>query len=270
VDICKSFDIPVGDILELSKNYKLDNVGEFKNSVKKLVKPIKYIELPKCFTPLADIQDGGDKTADAARAFLSDYQIKPDAHPFYVVKTSEKPSSAHETGIIASFQKRLIIPYYKNGKVVYYTARGLFNQSKKYISGSGLSKRNVIYGFDTLFKNSDSPLFVTEGFFDALHLNGVAVDGNDITSQQIDILNSSKREKVLVPDFNGDSNTLADMAIELGWGVSIPEYNTKCKDVVESIQRNGKLVTVYDIVNNIHYGSKAEILLNIANNFSHK
>lgn len=266
-DICKSFNIPVNEILELSKNYKLDNVGKFKDDVKKLVKPIKYIDLPKCFTKLSDIGMGEDKTADEARVFLRDYHIKPEAYPFYVVKTSVKPSSVADTRTIASFQKRLIIPFFKNNKIIYYTARALFNQTKKYITGSGFSKRNIIYGFDNLFQNSDAPLFVTEGFFDAFHLNGVGCEGNDITEQQIDILKSSKRDKIIVPDFNGDSNKLAEIAIAEGWGVSIPSYHDECKDVVESIQQNGKLSTVYDIMTNIHYGETANIHLRIANNF---
>lgn len=80
---------------------------------------------------------------------------------------------------------------------------------------------------------------------------GVSVLGNEVSSQQLDLLQKSKRRKVLVPDFGGDSNKLIEQFVENGWEISVPEFSKSCKDVSESVIKYGKLFTAYDISQNI-------------------
>lgn len=258
-DVLNSFNIPMSDVKKLISEYKLKNNFEVKKT-KKVVQKIKTLDVPDYFYPL-DTASKKNTIAKSAREFLKERKIDYRDYPFYLSSGKTKMSVRHEA-ISKSLMNRLIIPFFKNGKMVYYQARALSNQKKKYINAD--TKRSaIIYGFDKIYSDIDNYLFVTEGFFDAYHLNGVSVQENKLSSPQIELLSQSPRTKVIVPDFNGDSYTLAEQAIELGWGVAFPNFSKKYKDTTEAIQAIGKLATLQDIVNCVYFGYEAEANLMI-------
>ena len=112
-----------------------------------------------------------------------------------------------------------------------------------------------------IFRDTEDPLFVVEGYFDAKSIDGVATFGNKLTPGQIDLLKMSKRQKVLIPDTKGNIDCgIADQFLNFGWSISLPELSG-CKDVNEAIIRFGKLYTIKQISDNIRSGELAEMLL---------
>jgi len=95
-------------------------------------------------------------------------------------------------------------------------------------------------------------------------LNGVAVLTNKITNTQIELLNRTERQKVVVPDRRNDSNMLAKKALELGWGLSLPDIKPY-KDISEAIEYYGILYVVDSVMKNIKYGKFANLSLGMYN-----
>lgn len=254
--ILEAFDVDKKDYLPLL----------FKDKKKEYVKPkskldIKIINLPELFVPLKEAPP--DKL-DLARKILHDHSISADDYPFYFSKPPlhNQLENFEEEIYYRSIANRLIIPAYSRGDVIYYEARILIekNDSPKYISSKGASKSDVCYFMDRIYEKTNAPLYITEGFFDAWHVGGIATMRNGMSNNMIDLLNSIDRPKVVVPDRGGDSNKLAEIAIENGWGLSILKYGN-CKDVSENVKTYGKLLTAKNIYESIVYGNKAKLML---------
>jgi len=200
------------------------------------------IELPKHFYPL--VEDDTDKWSIIARDYLEhDRGIDPDKHRFFL-------STGKADTKYTKWKGRVIIPIYKDDKLVHYQGRSLIKMKLKYLSPT-TPKDKIIYGYDKLFKNPDLPLYVVEGYFDAVSIDGVAMFGNQLTKEQIKWLNRSQRPKVVIPDRLGDGHLLANQAVKLGWSVGFPDIGS-CKDMNEAVNRFGKLYVMKSIANNTH------------------
>jgi len=198
----------------------------------------KEIELPKHFYPLGNEEDT-NKWTQIARFYLEERGISPDSGPFYL-STGQGDKQA------AKWKGRIIIPIYKDEKLIFYQGRALVDMQKKYMSPP-TPKDKVLYGFDKLFKNADLPLYVVEGWFDAYAIDGVAVFGNQLSDEQVKWLNRSRRPKVIIPDRFGDGHILANQALKMGWQVSTPDVGN-CKDMNAAVQRYGKLYVMKSII----------------------
>lgn len=219
----------------------------------------KEIELPTEFY-LLDSADEDDAWAIIARDYLNTQRmIDPSSYPFMLSARSDKPETKKWRG-------RLIYPIYKQGKLVFYQGRDLTNkQAKKYESPAACDKSKVLYDFDQLFRQTNAPLYVVEGWFDAHLLSGIAVFGNTITDVQVAWLNKSQREKIYIPDRFGNGKKVAERALDLGWKVSIPyenSWDSSIKDVTDIIKCYGKLYTMKQIVDNTTDGLDARVRLN--------
>lgn len=257
-DVLDSFGIPSAEynalLLKKASTSKKPEKKKFSH---------KILEIPDYFMLLKDL-DAAE--AKPFKLFLkSEYGLSPNHYTFYcgTGKTIYKdPTIVAEA---KRYQGRLMIPYFKNGKLIYFQARDITNKSKlKYISPD-IPKNNILFNFDQLFRNTDEPLYVVEGAMDAIHLNGVATLGNELSTAQKEFLTSCRRRKILVPDFKGDSNKLAEDFIDNGWDVSIPNYRSKYKDVCEAIVNYGKLYVAHDIVSNIKSSFEAKMMLSFMN-----
>jgi DNA primase len=178
-----------------------------------------------------------------------------DDYPFYLCKKSTNP-------VISRWYGRLIIPLFKQGKLIFYQGRDLSGQRQaKYLSVEN-ARDNVLYGYDNIYQKTDTPLYIVEGFFDAYVLNGVAVLGSKMTQNQIRWINQTHREKVIIPDRYGDGVLLAEQALELGWNVSTPDWGA-CKDVNDAVMKYGLLYTLHSIKENTCSGFKAHAQISI-------
>lgn len=142
------------------------------------------------------------------------------------------------------FNNRLIIPFYKDGVCVGYTARAINDAKPKY-----LSEQQPGYVFNLDRQHNDrSFVIVCEGPLDALSIDGCALLGAEIKDSQNWLLKQLGKEIVLVPDRDHEGPRTVEQAIEYGWSVSMPDWPEGIKDVNDALVKIGRLATLYLIV----------------------
>lgn len=259
--VLDGFGIPKNEYMAIAFANKLSKSGnsDTKKPEHKFV-PIQTHDIPEHFYPLSDAPLS-NQVANAARKFLREkYALSQDDYPFFL-STGEAPKGTdiREVAHVKALAGRLIIPFFKHGRLIYYQARSLEPDSKKKYLNMEVPKTNIIFNMDALYRNFDRPLYIFEGVFDALHVDGVAVLENSMTKNQIEILNRSPRQKVIVPDRNSDSKKLVQAGLDLGWGVAIPDIGSNSKDLCEGILRFGKLHVLNSLVKRTYTGQEAKL-----------
>lgn len=245
--------------LAYAKKFANRNAGDAKKPETKFVS-VQTHDIPDHFYPLADAPLSNQLANDARKFLREKYALSQDDYPFFlstgkVAKDADIRDSAHAKALAG----RIIIPFFKHGRLVYYQGRSMEkNPAKKYLNME-VPKTNVIFNMDALYRNFDRPLYIFEGAFDAIHVDGVAVMENNMTSNQIELLNRSPRQKIIVPDRKADSKKLVQQGIDLGWGVAIPEIGSGCKDLCEGILRFGKLHVLNSLVKKTYTGQEAKL-----------
>lgn len=217
----------------------------------------KAMEFPDYLIELDKNLDSeiGKKSLNFLEAKLINYKD----YPFFLstgITKSKNPTDKSNAKITAG---RLVIPIFYRDKLLLLQARDLLGKSKnKYINIG--SSSNTIYGLDSL-DPKHKYIMVTEGFWDAFHLNGVSVITNNVSSFQIKLLNNFEKDKVVVPDRMGDYNTLAIRGVKNGWGISAPKEFRNVKDVTDAIKKYGKLYALHTFMKNVTLGDKAQLFL---------
>ena len=89
---------------------------------------------------------------------------------------------------------------------------------------------------------------VVEGPFDAIAVEGVALLGSEIKDQQSMLINSLNTKVIVVPDRDDAGKNMVKQAIDLKWGVSMPDWSRDVKDVNEAVQQYGKIYTLHSII----------------------
>lgn len=140
-------------------------------------------------------------------------------------------------------REHVTLPFTYDGKVVGWSARMLDGRSPKYISHS---QPGYVFGTDLQHPDWQHVL-VMEGLFDALSIGGLAVMHADISDAQARLIRNLGREVTVVPDQDTAGMTLVDRAVELGWAVSMPEWQD-CKDVNDAVVKYGRLATLLTIM----------------------
>jgi DNA primase len=139
---------------------------------------------------------------------------------------------------------RVIIPYTYKNKIVGHTSRFLDNKIPKY-----LNEQQAGYVFNIDMQKPDWQVcIVTEGIFDALSIDGVAVMHDEINSDQALLLSTLNKQIIVVPDRDKTGLKMCDRALELGYQVSLPVWEADIKDVNDAVVRYGKLPTLLSIL----------------------
>ncbi len=117
-----------------------------------------------------------------------------------------------------SHDKRLIIPFYKNDKLIYWIARSLYNKEPKYLNPpvndeKDAKKEDILFSQDWNFKNQN--VIVVEGALDAITLidlgfNAVSIQGKCISETQLNMLQGSN----IILGFDNDE-----------WGIKAVGWN---------------------------------------------
>jgi hypothetical protein len=223
--------------------------------------PLKYnnLVLPDYIRPL--VTDGtGDVYDELACAYLeTEREIDPKSYPFMLANKAKATPKEYE-----KWKGRLVIPYYRNGNLIFYQGRDILNSDRVRYTAPPDSRDTVLFGYDEIYSYSEKPLYIQEGFFDA-HLLGdsVATFTNKMTEQQIEILNRCRRPKVVIPDRKGKGYILALQGLENGWSVSIPDVGESCKDINDAIIKYGRLYVLRSLVDNTVSGFAAETLIKL-------
>ena len=137
----------------------------------------------------------------------------------------------------------VLVPFTWENKIVGWTARFLDNKLPKFINHAQPG-----YVFGTDLQHPDwKHVLVMEGIFDALSINGLAVMHNTISDAQARLIRNLGKEITVVPDHDRAGLELIDRALELGWAVSIPNWED-CKDVNDAVKKYGRLGTLLTIL----------------------
>ena len=166
-----------------------------------------------------------------AYAYLVERKIDPWSYPFYW---------ANKTG----FNNRLIIPFLYKGEIVGWTARAINDAKPKY-----LSEQQPGYVFNLDSQQDDRQLvIVCEGPFDALSIDGIAIMHDDISNEQAQLIASLNKQIIVVPDRDKAGLKICDRALELGYQVSLPEWDNDVKDVNDAVICMGRLGALLTIM----------------------
>jgi hypothetical protein len=163
-------------------------------------------------------------------------------YPFYVVDNEPR--------------QRIIIPYYYKGKIVGNTSRFYDNRIPKYISEQ---QKGYVFNIDGQ-KPKHNVSILVEGQFDALSIGGCAFMGNNISDEQAYLLSSLHRKIIFVPDRDKTGLGVCQRALDLGYSVSIPNWDTDVKDVNDAVCKYGKLATLLSI---IQYSTTSRIVVEL-------
>ncbi len=168
--------------------------------------------------------------------YLKNRNVDFTKYKFYVTTTDSNERNKH----------RIIIPYTHKGKIVGCTSRYLDNKTPKYINEQ---QPGYVFNIDNQ-KKDWNVCIVTEGIFDAISIDGVAVMHDDINDDQVKLLANLNKKIIVVPDQDKTGLKMIDRALELGYSVSLPKWETGIKDVNDAVVRYGKLPTLLSILQN--------------------
>ena len=258
IRVLNDFNIPEEQWQQvLFNSLKLKDAGKLKRHHSEQIKVAEPPELPlpKTFYSLKDAPSD-DKWAEIARDYLTYKRaVDPDSYPFMLSKPTNDP-------VLKKWFGRVIIPIYKDNKLIFYTGRDLTEKQKKKYESPAVSRTNVLFGFDKLFHHYDHPLYIVEGWFDAYAIDGIGVMGNEISKEKAAWINKSPRKKVYVPDRFGSGSQAARQALEYGWYISTPEIGS-CKDLSDAVKQYGKLYVLKTLAEHTSTDFEARVKLGL-------
>lgn len=200
--------------------------------VKKQKHKIKFKE---CVLPSGEILDSQNSNHKIYIDYLSKRGIKYTDYPFMV--------TPNEPGRMGN---RIIIPYTYQNKIVGHTSRFLDNKIPKYINEQ---QSGYVFGMDFQNPNWEVCILV-EGIFDALSLNACALTHNTINDDQAHLLSTLNKKIIFVPDRDKTGLLACDRALDLGYSVSIPNWDNDVKDVNDAVVKYGRFCTLISILQN--------------------
>ena len=143
-----------------------------------------------------------------------------------------------------AYRDRLIIPFYYEERIVGWTSRTILaDKNPKYLTEN---QPGYVYGLDKQGHNKAFAI-VCEGPVDAIHIDGCALTGSEISDQQALLINKLGKDIVVVPDRDKAGSKLIETAIDRGWGVSLPEWSEGINDIGDAVAKYGRLYTLYSI-----------------------
>lgn len=195
------------------------------------------------FYHLAENQNPPKLFFDAVN-YISGRNINMQKYDFYWT-----PETDHK------LNHRVVVPFVYKNEIVGYTARALVDGIKpKYHSNH---PAHFVFNLDNQVYDNKFVL-VMEGPFDAMAVDGVSVQTNEISEQQAELIEALGKEVIYVPDFDKHVNKhgkevwpgvrAVEQAIEYGWSVSFPVWHEECKDVSKAVEKYGKLFTLKAIL----------------------
>jgi hypothetical protein len=165
--------------------------------------------------------------------YVTNRGISIDEYPFMI--TPDEPGR---------MGNRVIIPYTYKNKIVGHTSRFLDSRIPKYLNEQ---QQGYVFNID-MQKPEWTVCIVTEGIFDALAIDAVAVMHDDISNEQVQLLSTLNKSIIVVPDQDKTGLKMCDRALELGYQVSLPDWGNEVKDVNDAVVKYGKLATLLSIL----------------------
>lgn len=199
----------------------------------KKVKEKKKIKFTEKQLPDGELIDSKNVRHKIYIDYLTKRGIKYDSYPFLVTPDD-----------IGRNSKRIIVPFTYENKIVGCTSRFLDDRAPRYINEQ---QPGYVFGYDFI-KPEQQFVILCEGIFDALSIDACALTHNNISNEQAQILSQTNKRIIFVPDMDITGLKTCDRAIELGYDVSIPEWDNDVKDINDAVVRYGKLPTLLSII----------------------
>lgn len=200
----------VGDLLDMSPEQAQRHIIKtyfeylsFKEIIKPYRLPIKVIELAEINEP-----PGLSKITNKTELGIMTIQ--------FLYRKNIAPELIKQAGLkyfsSGYYKARLYIPFYMNGKLVFFQARDILGPElffkvhkrkkkyQKYLNPKGIQKSQIIYNYDYIKKGKD--VVVVEGPFDAMTVNnGIAMLGHTISKAQArKIIDKQPKKIIFIPD----------------------------------------------------------------------
>lgn len=199
----------------------------------KIKREKKKIKFKETYLPDAELIDENNPKHQIYVSYLNKRKIRINDYPFMCTPDMEGRQA-----------NRVIIPYTYENKIVGHTSRYLDDRTPKFINDQ---QQGYVFGYD-LQKPEYEVCIVTEGIFDALSINGLALTHNTISEDQAQMLKNLNKKVIIVPDQDKTGLQICDRALDLGFYVSIPNWDIDVKDVNDSVVKYGKLATLLSIL----------------------
>jgi DNA primase len=137
-------------------------------------------------------------------------------------------------------KNRIAIPIIdRNNKLIAYCGRAIDQHtSPKYLFPRNFNKSKHLFNIQSILPTSPKPVFVVEGFFDCLHLlklgfDAVALMGNSISQNQLEILKQLDRPYILMLDGDEAGRKGMEKAKQLMKRETLPCKSVYLVDVIE-------------------------------------
>lgn len=161
------------------------------------------------------------------------------------------------------YEGRLIIPYKFRERIIYWQARSMDDQVSPRYKNPTISRDNIFYNMDEIYRYTDLPLFITEGALDAESIGetAIGIGGSVLSTFQHNELKkvSSRRKLVFVLDKNLNGRKLGQRVLEEGWSVTcFPDNITDSND---ALKKMGKLWLVTHLTSTACSGFEGQLLL---------
>lgn len=204
-------------------------------------KAFPEVDLPKDAVPIesiADLDEIPEEYISVISYLNSRGKVLAENYDYYWTPNSKN-----------DMNKRLIIPFYYDNKVVGWTARyaGTPPSGTPRYYNSGLQP-GYLFNNEVMNKYNRKYVLLVEGPFDAIAVDGVAVLGSELSHEQLAWLLQCDKEIVVVPDRQRKNQGLIDAALDNNWYVSFPEWEDNIKDCADASARYGRIYTIRSIL----------------------
>ena len=228
---------PDNEITKLALDVMRSNEGVEVQQHKVELPEFSTVQLPEEAVRIADIPDYNEnnkyfKYFLDVITYMSQRNLNLDDTDYYWSPT-------------LAYRDRLIIPFYYEGRIVGYTARAVGESKSKYLT---TMQPGYVFNLDQQHYNKVFCV-LCEGQIDALHVDGCAISGSDIGDAQALLLNRLNKDIYVVPDRDRAGSKLVEQAIDRGWHVSMPNWDSDINDIGDAVAKYGRLYTLYSIAN---------------------
>lgn len=211
---------------------RLKEHAEINSSISITLPDFNKIEFPENTIELDEFKEQGEQAEKVKQYIKSRNLSLTDGYKYFWCSD-------------LAYRDRFIMPFYYRSQLVGWTARSISDKPKiKYLMNK---QPGYVFNLDNQGYNKVFCI-VTEGAIDAIPVDGVALLTNEINEQQSMLLNRLNREIIVVPDRDKSGRNLVQRSIELGYSVSMPNWDDNIKDVSDAVEKYGQLYTLYSIV----------------------
>ena len=146
------------------------------------------------------------------------------------------------------YKQRLIVPFSYNGELVGWTGRHINPPNKETPKYLHKMQPGYVFNVDRFADSKREIVIVVEGVFDAIMIDGIAVQGNHVTAEQAHLINKLNKRVIVCPDRDDAGKEFIEQALSLDWEVSFPPWHVDVKDAADAVKKYGRLATVSSII----------------------